>query len=178
MSEDISKAKNEKSFRTPAQLEALAQARLKANEVRKKNQGLRQKQRALEIANKADAERKIHEEYEKRIKSQLEEKDELEPQQDEEEEEEPQVVKRVIKKKKPAKKPVVILVEESDSDEEEQQVIRIPKKKSKPVPTPVQTPEPEPEPQPPRITDEDRARFKKEMEFRRLMDANFNRPMF
>ena len=158
-----------KSLRTPAQIEVLERARIKANAVRKANADLKQKQREIDIHAKVAARNKIEAEHAKIIKPQ-----EPEPQQDEPEEPEPVPVPvKKIKNPVVKKKPVIILMEESDgSDEEDDQptIIRLPKRK--PQRSPVQAP-PVPEPSPADIE-----RMRRQAKFQKDYNAMFHRPLF
>ena len=118
-----------KKERTPAQIDALNRARIKAQEVRSQNKSLRDKQKeidktAMEEVKRAKVE-KIEKEY-TAIKQQPKEPvSEPPPPEDEEEEE---VVYQKTEKKPKKKKRIVVVQASSDSDSEEVEV-RLPKKK-------------------------------------------------
>ena len=116
-----------KKERTPAQIDALNRARIKAHEVRSQNKSLRDKQKeidktAMEEIKRAKVE-KIEKEY-SAIKQQPKEPVSEPPPEDEEEEE----VVYQKKEKKAKKKRIVVVQASSDSDSEEVEV-RLPKKK-------------------------------------------------
>lgn len=116
-----------KKERTPAQIDALNRARMKAQQVRSENKSLRDKQKeidktAMEEVKRAKVE-KIEKEY-TAIKQQPKESvSEPPPPEDEEEE-----VVYQKKEKKAKKKRIVVVQASSDSDSEEVEV-RLPKKK-------------------------------------------------
>ena len=111
--------------RSPLQMEALEKARLKAMEVRKANAELRQKQKAIALAEKPEAAAAIHKRFEE-VKpaeqpSTSEQPVKTEPKEETEDE--------VVYEKKPKKKKRVVVVQESSSSDEEIEV-RLPKKKA------------------------------------------------
>ena len=126
--------------RTPAQMEALQKARMKALEVRQRNKELRDKQReidrvAIEQTKKQNSER-IQREYESLVSAKQQEdkgtelrKLSLISAQQEEELEEEVVYQK--KEKRPRKKRVIV-VQQSSSDEEEEVEVRLPPKRTRP----------------------------------------------
>ena len=109
------------SARTPAQLEALQKARVKAAEVRAKNTELRRKERDLVNAqleeNRRLREESIQREYAERFQT----KDEAPAEEEGAEEEE------VVYQKKPKRKRRVVVVQDSSSEEEIE--VKLPKQK-------------------------------------------------
>ena len=109
------------SVRTPAQLEALQKARVKAAEVRAKNAELRRKERDLVNAQLEESRRlreaSIQREHAERFQS----KEETPAEQDEAEEEE------VVYQTKPKRKRRVVVVQDSSSEEEIE--VKLPKQK-------------------------------------------------
>ena len=109
------------SARTPAQLEALQKARVKAAEVRAKNTELRRKERDLVNAQLEESRRlreaSIQREHAERFQS----KEETPAEQDEVEEDE------VVYQKKPKRKRRVVVVQDSSSEEEIE--VKLPKQK-------------------------------------------------
>ena len=126
--------------RTPAQIEALQRARIKALEVRQRNKELRDKQKeidraAVEQTKRQNSER-IQREYECLVSTTRQEErgrqvqePSLIPAQEEEEVEEEVVYQK--KEKKPRKKRVIV-VQQSSSDEEEEVEVRLPPKRKRP----------------------------------------------
>ena len=108
------------SARTPAQLEALQKARVKAAEVRAKNAELRRKERDLVNAqleeNRRLREESIQREYAERFQA----KDEAPAEEEGAEEEE------VVYQKKPKRKRRVVVVQDSSEEEIE---VKLPKQK-------------------------------------------------
>ena len=135
--ENNEEVKTEKKPISEARRAALAKARERANEVRRENKLLRDKEKAanLEIARKALADNKERiENLDKRARGEVEE--EVDVEKDDESEPEEIVEERIVKKKKKSKKPIrrrVVVVEESSEEDEEQEEITsvtIPKTKA------------------------------------------------
>ena len=116
-----SKESSRPSVRTPAQLEALQKARVKAAEVRAKNTELRRKERDLVNAQLEESRRlreaSIQREHAERFQS----KEETPAEQDEVEGDE------VVYQKKPKRKRRVVVVQDSSSEEEIE--VKLPKQK-------------------------------------------------
>ena len=128
--------KTEKKPISEARRAALAKARERANEVRRENKLLRDKEKAanLEIARKALADNKERiENLDRQAKGEVEEEEGKDGSDSEPEE---IVEERIVKKKKKPKKPIrrrVVVVEESSEEDEEQEEITsvtIPKTKA------------------------------------------------
>ena len=118
-----------KKERSPAQIEALNRARLKAAEVRASNKDLRIKQReidknAMEAIKKQKVER-IEQQY-SALKQAKEPSVDEPPEEDVEEE-----IVYQKKEKKPKKKRIVVVQQSSESEDEQEVEVRIPKKKTK-----------------------------------------------
>jgi len=118
--EGVAPKKNQK---TPAQLELLAKARVRALEVRKENTALRAKQREIDQLQKMKERQAIEEKHKELLKaSEPETQFDMEP--------EPEPSSEPPKAK--AKKKKIIVVEESESDSEEE-VVMVKKKKKTPA---------------------------------------------
>ena len=108
------------SFRTPAQLEALQKARIKAAEVRAKNTELRRKERDLVNAQLEDNRRLREESIQREHAERFQTKDEASAEEEGAEEE-------VVYQKKPKRKRRVVVVQDSSSEEEIE--VKLPKQK-------------------------------------------------
>ena len=123
--------------RSLAQMEALNRARVRAQEVRRQNADLKQKEKAIAKAEKDQKASEINRKYQEAVAAQ-ESQEPAPPEVQVATEEEEEVVYEKAPKA-PKKKKRVVVVQESDSEEEEIEVV-LPKKKPKAPPI-----EPEPE---------------------------------
>ena len=112
---------NSKKERTPAQLEALQKARVKAAEVRAKNTELRRKERELVNAQLEEKRRLREESIQREHAERFQSKEDAATEQEEAEEEE------VVYQKKPKRKRRVVVVQDSSSEEEIE--VKLPKQK-------------------------------------------------
>jgi len=110
-----------KKERTPAQLEALQKARVKAAEVRAKNTELRRKERELVNAQLEEKRRLREESIQREHAERFQSKENGATEQEEAEEEE------VVYQKKPKRKRRVVVVQDSSSEEEIE--VKLPKQK-------------------------------------------------
>ena len=108
------------SARTPAQLEALQKARVKAAEVRAKNTELRRKERDLVNAQLEENRRLREESIQREHAERFQTKDEAPAEEGAEKEE-------VVYQKKPKRKRRVVVVQDSSSEEEIE--VKLPKQK-------------------------------------------------
>ena len=116
-----SKESSQPVTRTPAQLEALQKARVKAAEVRAKNTELRRKERELVNAQLQESRRLREESIQREHAERFQTKDEAPAEEEGAEEEE------VVYQKKPKRKRRVVVVQDSSSEEEIE--VKLPKQK-------------------------------------------------
>ena len=109
------------SVRTPAQLEALQKARVKAAEVRAKNAELRRKERDLVNAQLEESRRLREESIQREHAERFQTKEEAPAEEEGVEEEE------VVYQKKPKRKRRVVVVQDSSSEEEIE--VKLPRQK-------------------------------------------------
>lgn len=107
--------------RTPAQLEALQKARVKAAEVRAKNTELRRKERELVNAQLEESRRLREESIQREHAERFQTKEETRAEQDEEAE-----ADEVVYQKRPIRKRRVVVVQDSSEEEIE---VKLPKQK-------------------------------------------------
>ena len=119
-----------KKERTPAQIDALNRARLKAQEVRAQNKQLRDKQKEIDKATMEEVKRAKVEKIEKEYSALSREKQQPKEQPPDPPTEEVEEVVYQKKEKKPKKKRIVVVQASSDSEDSEIEV-RLPKKKKK-----------------------------------------------